>query len=179
MRRLHHFVGLIAAAACVLATGCAADRVAGMKSLPSSAMQAVVVDAGDCRFSVRSIDDLRENTSLGVVGRTRVDGEEFTEWFAKGIAAIPGYTRDGAPTELRIEILKTYIHSLGTLKSANLVVRVKGVGGGASLLTKTYRGVDGSVNWSSSESEIQAAFDSALADLQLQMGSDLRGACKR
>jgi hypothetical protein len=40
-----------------------------------------------------------------------------------------------------------------------------------------YRGSDGSINWASSESEVQAAFDSAMVDLKRQIAVDLSKQC--
>jgi len=139
----------------------------------------VAAEVAACRFTVKLIEDRREQTGLGTVVRTSVDGEGFSGWFADGIHAIPGYAHDGAPIELRIEVLKAYIHSIATMKSANLVVRVQLAADGAPLQVKTYRGVDSSTNWSSSESEIQITFDNALNDLKLKMSADIDRLCKR
>jgi hypothetical protein len=165
--------------ACSLLAGCAAERIAGMKPATPRAAAQTALQADGCRFTVKAIDDRREHASLGSLGRTQVGGEGFADWFASGIAAIPAYTSDEAPIALRIEVLKAYIQGLATLKSANLVVRVQVDVNGAPFQSKTYRGVDGSINWANTESEIQAAFDSALAHLRLQMGTDLDGLCKR
>jgi len=157
--------------------GCAADRVQGVK--PGQA--AATAPAGpvpSCRFSVKAVVDSRDQADLGSLFKTRVDGEGFAQWFADGIASIPGHATTPAPVELHIEVLKAYIQSLGTAKSANLVVKVKVAGDGAIPSTKTYRGVDASINWSNSESEVQAAFDAALASLRQQMSTDLAGWCK-
>lgn len=172
--------GASALAALVL-VGCAAERVTGIKTVAASAAAAAPQEgaATACRFSVKSIDDHRDQASLGTVGFTRVDGADFSRWFADGMAAMPGYSREAAPLELRMEVLKAYIHSLGTLKSANIVVKVTAASDGVQHSTRTYRGVDGSLNWSSSESEIQAAFDRALGNLRQQMSAELAALCMR
>ncbi len=159
--------------------GCAADRVVGVKSGAAAA----TLPAGpppSCRFSVKAITDLRGHAGLGTLVNTRVDGAGFAQWFAEGVAAVPGNTAapGTAPVELHIEVLKAYIQSLGTAKSANLVVKVSVTGEGAVPSAKTYRGVDASINWSNSESEVQAAFDAALASLRQQMSADAAGWCK-
>ena len=169
--------GAVALAGLALA-GCAADRVTGIRAASPSAVSAEAA-APACRFAVKSIDDRRDQASLGTVGFTKVEGDDFSRWFADGIAAMPGYSREAAPIELRIEVLKAYIHSLGTLKSANIVVKVTVADGGAPPTTKMFRGVDGSTNWSSSESEIQVAFDRALVHLRQQMSAELAGLCPR
>jgi hypothetical protein len=45
--------------------------------------------------------------------------------------------------------------------------------------SKTLRGVEGSTNWNSTESEVQAAFEGAWSDLRPQVEDQLRGACGR
>jgi hypothetical protein len=169
------------ACAAVLATaavlgGCAADRVSGIR--PAAAAAAPVPGAGaGCRFNIEAIEDLREAEDLGSMGRTRVGGERFRAWFSDGISAIPGHSTQPARVKVRIEVAKAYIQALHTLKSANIVVKVRVAGGQGAPTQKMYRGVNASVNWSSSESEVQEAFDGALADLRRQLGADLSAAC--
>lgn len=178
MKPLRCLAAVGIAGACVLVVGCAADRVSGLKPAAERVARPAAAEAGACRFTVKAIEDRREEASLGVLLRTRVDGDGFNHWFADGINAVPGYTREAAPIELRIEVLKAYIHSIATMKSANLVVRVHVAASGAPPQAKTYRGSDGSVNWSSSEREVQEAFDNAMTDLTTQIGADLRGLCR-
>ncbi|MGY4827479.1 hypothetical protein ACVNIS_02755 [Sphaerotilaceae bacterium SBD11-9] len=170
----------LAAAACAFLSGCAADRVNGLKAASPGPTKTAEVVSGACPFSITSIVDLREEKGLGLVHLTRVDGDSFSTWFADGLRAIPGHAQQGAPATMQVEVLRAYIHSLSTMKSANLVLRVHLATSGASTsLTKVYRGVDRSLNWSSSESEIQAAFDGAMAHLQQQLAEDLALTCRQ
>jgi hypothetical protein len=165
------------AAVCALLAGCAADRVQGLRA--STAPQAAPA-AGACPFTIVAIDDRREEKGLGRLYRTRVDGEEsFPSWFADGLKATPGHAAQGAPVTLRVEVLRAYIHALSTMKSANLVVRVHMTTPDGALRSKLYRGVDGSTNWSNSESEVQAAFDNAMIHLRQQLQRDLALTCTR
>jgi len=165
------------AAIALLLAGCAADRVTGVKA-PTAPLLAVTDQVPGCAFTIKSIEDRREDKSLGTLVRTKVDGRGFTNWFADGMAAIPGHSASDASTALQIEVLKAYVHGISTLKSANLVVRVTAIGAAGEQRQSTYRGVDGSTNWNSSEDEVQSAFNLALADLQRQIGTDLRKHCK-
>lgn len=166
--------------ASVLFVACASERVSGVRAPAVRSAPEAGTAALGCRFAVRAIEDRRDDKGLGRLHATGVGGEGFAEWFADGIAAIPGYTSHEAPTELRLEVLKAYITGINTLKSANLVVRVHAASaaGGATKST-TYRGVDGSINWANGEGEVQEAFDRALADLQRQLAEDLSRSCKR
>ncbi|MDH6592765.1 hypothetical protein M2165_002654 [Variovorax sp. TBS-050B] len=166
-----------ALAALLLASGCASDRVAGLRRPGAGAPQGATAATPACAFSLGGIDDRRDAQSLGQMGRTHVDGAGFDEWLRNGIASMPGYTPDAAPA-IRITVLKAYVHGLLTLKSANLVVRVQFPPDAAGAATRTYRGFDDSMNWSSSESEIQQAFDAALHNLTVQIGADLNKRCR-
>ncbi|HSV36643.1 MAG TPA: hypothetical protein VLI46_13860 [Ramlibacter sp.] len=167
------------AAALVVAAGlggCAADRVSGVP--PAAAAAAPVMGApSNCRFNIEAVEDLREGVDLGSMGRTRIGGEHFRGWFNDGILAIPGHSVQPAPIKIRIEVSKAYIQALHSLKSANIVVKVRLTSVQGTSTQKMYRGVNASLNWSSSESEVQAAFDGALADLRRQVGADLSALC--
>ena len=160
--------------------GCAADRVSGVNFSPSTAVGGMA-HAGvlpSCQFSVRSINDQREHSSLGVVVFTRVDGEGFVQWFTQGISSIPGYSKDPARIDIGISLLKAHMISLSTYKSANIIVKVDPTVEGQLSSSKVYRGRDGSINWASSESEVQAAFNSAMNDLKQQIAEDISKQCK-
>lgn len=129
-----------------------------------------------CTFRIEVIEDRRDDKSLGRLARTRVDGEGFIDWFAHGMSSIPGHTDGAAARTLKVEVLKGYIQSIGVMKSANLVVRVVTTDPTGQRVVM-FRGVHNSTNWNSSENEVQAAFDLALADLQQQMGTDLQKHC--
>lgn len=144
----------------------------------ATATSTLAADPGKgCPFSIVAIDDQCEEKSLGRLIRTQVDGESFPTWFAAGLKATPGYTPQGAPVTLKVEVLRAYIHALSTMKSANLVVRVHMTTPDATQRTKLYRGVDGSTNWSSSESKVQAAFENAMNHLRQQLQRDLALTC--
>jgi hypothetical protein len=159
--------------------GCAADRVMGVKHSPHTTT-ALVNDSSSvkpCPFSVKSIDDEREHSGLGMVVFTRVEGEGFVQWFSHGITTLPGYSASPKDVELRVTLLKAHMISLSTYKSANIIVKVDTTAQGRALSSKVYRGADGSINWASSESEVQAAFDSAMVDLKRQIAVDLSKQC--
>jgi hypothetical protein len=176
MKRLCHRAFLLLASV-TLAAGCGSERVAGVPS-PVAHPAAITANVGTCRFSVKSVSDLREESGLGNLGRTRVGDEGFRSWFENGIAAIPGYQADTAPRTLRIEVIKAYVQGLSTMKSANLVVRVYAIDKNMALPPRVYRGVDNSGNFANTESEIQAALDRAMYNLRLQIGADIDKLCK-
>jgi hypothetical protein len=178
MCRLRVVCALVGATVGIL--GCAADRVAGVKLAPSNAIG--IASRADiskqCKFKVKLIEDRREHKNLGNVAFTRVDGEGFEHWFAHGMQSLPGYSTEPARIELHIEVLKAHISTQSTYKLAHIIVKVDTAVEGLLPTSKTYRGSDGSMNWSSSESEVQTAFDSALTDLKRQISVDLSKVCK-
>lgn len=160
--------------------GCRADRVDGIRTTPAfESERPLKTGEHSCAFSVSDITDKRGVEDLGQVIGVLVDGKGFKNWLSDGVRAIPGHTSANAPVALKIEILKAHIHAISTHKSANIILRVQATGPGTSQTTKIYRGVDGSVNWNGSESEIQTAFDLALVDLKRQISADLSLLCKR
>ena len=165
--------------AAVTLAGCA-DRAVGIRPAAVAVAAAAAPAAGapsSCRFHVDAIDDQREGQDLGIMGPTRVSGEGFAAWFQKGIAAIPGHSLEPAPVRVRIAVAKAYIRGQSTLKSANIVVKVRLTDAQGASTDKLYRGVENSTNWWNSEAEMQDAFDAALADLRRQLAADLAASC--
>jgi hypothetical protein len=170
----------VALAAVVTLGGCA-DRVVGIRpaavAVPPT-MGAATGAPSTCRFHVEAIEDRREGSDLGIMGRSRVSGEGFVSWFEKGIAATPGHSVEPAPVRIRIAVAKAYIQGLSTMKSANIVVKVRLTDAQGASTDKLYRGVENSTNWWNSEAEMQDAFEAALADLRRQLATDLAATCR-
>ena len=169
------------AAACTFIAGCVGQSVVGVRAQP---VRSISTEAGVqlCRFTITAIDDRRDDKTLGHPFGTTISDDGFIDWLSSGLAAIPGHTptdaRGDAPVGLRVEILKAYIQMNGSAKSANLVVRTYATVDGEAPQVMTYRGVDTSP-WNGMEVEIRRAFNRALADLRLKIGTDLSRTCKR
>jgi len=157
--------------------GCAADRISGVREAQAQPAAPAAGATQGCPFRLEAVDDARREADLGVLGRTRVGGQHFVRWLTEGIASTPGFTREMAPVLVHIEIAKAYVHGLSSLKSANIVVNARISGPHGPPVSRTYRGVDSSMNWASGEGEVQEAFDRALQDLRSQLARDLSGAC--
>jgi len=180
MRSVKAVAATCLAAACVLIEGCVGQSVVGVKA---SRVRPISAEAGvhPCRFAITAIDDRRDDKTLGHPFGTTIRDDGFVDWLSSGLAAIPGHTpsdaHGDAPVSLRVEILKAYIQQNGSAKSANVVVRTYATVDGGPAQIMTYRGVDTS-SWNGMEVEIRRAFNRALADLQLKIGTDLGHACK-
>jgi len=168
-----------AALAAALLAGCSTSPVHGVARAAPTGRAAVAAAPASaaCRFQVAGVEDLRDDRSLGRVGPRSVEGEDFPDWFKDGLARMPGYSMDATPVQLHVQVLKAYIHGMSTLKTANLVVRVRVDAPGRPPVTRNYRGVDDSMNWANGEGEMQAAFDRALVDLTQQLQADVAKAC--
>lgn len=168
-------------AACTFIAGCVGQSVVGVRA-PSVRPISTEVGVQPCRFTITAIDDRRDDKTLGHLFGTTISGDEFMGWLSAGLAAIPGHVPSDVPGNaqigLRVEILKAYIQMNGSAKSANLVVRTYAAVDGEAPQVMTYRGVDTSP-WNGMEVEIRRAFNRALADLQLKLGTELSRSCKR
>lgn len=156
--------------------GCAADRVVGVPSA-SHARVAPTPTSQACPFQIESVEDQREAEDLGSMGRTLVGGENFRSWFRDGMAATPGHSTQPTPVKVHITLARAYIQGISTMKAANIIVKVRVTNARGTSAPRMYRGVDASVNWANSQSEVQAAFDGALEDLRRQLAADLSAAC--
>jgi hypothetical protein len=78
---------------------------------------------------------------------------------------------------LDVELLKAYMLSLPTAKSANLVIRVRFSGRGGATSEQTYRGLDSGMNWNSGAGEMQSAFDSAMVQVLKALDGDIIARC--
>jgi hypothetical protein len=163
-----------ALASVMLLAACASSPV---KGVARAAVPAAPKEAAACRFQVADVQDLREDKALGRMGPRHVDAQDFPDWFKDGLARMPGYSTDPVAVQLHVQVLKAYIQGMSSLKSANLVVRVRIDGPGHAPAWHNLRGVDDSMNWVNGESEMQEAFDRALAGLTTQLQADLATAC--
>jgi len=170
----------LASALCstALIAGCGAERVSGV---PVTEPLAPVAGTQGCAVAIDSVEDQRDATNLGHLGRTRVTDEGFMRWLTDGLKTLPGYVPGGAEAiHLHVTVLKAYINGHGSMKSANLVVRVREpTDDGERGWPKIYRGVDDSLNWANAEAEVQLSFQQALEDLKRQIAGDLARRCRQ
>lgn len=132
-----------------------------------------------CDFHLVSLEDRRSSTeTLGSIAGRVVHAEDFPAWLRSGFATVPGYAP--GPERgigLRVELLKAYLQSISTAKTAAIVVRVAYPGAEAGERQVVYRGENTSTNWSSSDAETRAALDAALAEVLGKVRADLPAAC--
>lgn len=99
-------------------------------------------------------------------------------WMEGKAASLGGSTTRPAQQTLKLEVLRSNIQGAATMKLATLVVRASLESEGTLRWSHVYRGQDASMNWSSGEQEVQAAFDGAYADLARQLDTALAASCQ-
>jgi hypothetical protein len=140
-----------------------------------------------CRVRVTEIHDLRADPlSMGVIGNRPIRGADAPAWVRSGLDSLGLDQRillvgaelgNDADLALSLDLLKAYMHSITTQKSANVVLRVRYSRHGQPLDEQVYRGVDTGGNWAQGDGETQEAFDAALAESLTAIDRDIRTRC--
>jgi hypothetical protein len=138
-----------------------------------------------CAVRIGSVTDTRETPhSMGTIAYRMIRIEDATAWVRSGLEALGQDSRlaisssgDGLAVVVDAAILKAYMFSQVTDKSANVVLRVSLSGRGGPPVEQIYRGADQDVDWISGSDESQGAFDRALADLLIQLDTDIVARC--
>ena len=132
-----------------------------------------------CQLRLAALKDSRPDPSfLGDVAGREVQAVDFPGWLRGGLEAGLG-PADGAGVQLALEadLLKAYASSMPMTKSVDIVMRVRYLHDGASLVEKVYRGAHTSSNWASGDSESQQAFRAAVQSLVTQLRVDGAAYC--
>jgi hypothetical protein len=141
-----------------------------------------------CTLHVVKINDERMDPStLGVVaGRTVHAPPDTQTWMRSGVSAL---AKDGVRVEFgevapapgvidAVVVLKTaWVSSAATSKMASVVLHIDYEHAGQALKSNDYRGNTTSVNWASTDSEIQSLLQDVFGKVLAQVGTDFRGVC--
>lgn len=90
---------------------------------------------------------------------------------------MPGHSETPAALHLQIDLLKAYVQGLSTLKTANVVARVRYGIGEATLEDHVYRGTRDGTNWFNTDSEWLTTFASAQQNLLGKIANDIGRLC--
>lgn len=165
-------IGLLATA--LLAVGCASTPV----SLGDEFLQEHSPTGSSCAFSLGILSDSRRDPSdFGSLANRKVQSTDPLAWMRNGLKTLPGYQDELAPLQVDAELLMAYTQSQATSKVVNVVARLHYRQANQQTQSRTYRGSNTAINWASSESEIQSAFNNALNKLLLQIEPELSARC--
>jgi hypothetical protein len=184
--------GWLAAAIIVIAigalSGCVPKPIEIRPQPLPPAQEAQKATARSCAVTVAEIKDVRsDQQTMGNLGGRPLYVTDAAAWVRAGIAArrTPDPVRYGdslaahpdEPT-LKIELIKAYIITITSVKSANVVLRVTRSQNGSEPQTQIYRGRDTGLNWAASDDEAQGALDAALSDALDRMETDMKMRCQ-
>jgi len=154
---------------------------------PRAAIGTAHVPAGGaCVVTLAHIRDLRSDTqSMGYIGARPVRAADTAAWLRSGFQSlnrdprikIADGTSGASGLVLNVEMLKAYMISITTDKSATLVLRVRYTAGNAPVQEQIYRGTNTSSNWDAGDGETQTAFDAALEQALLSIDADIVARC--
>jgi hypothetical protein len=136
---------------------------------------------------VKINDERMDPSTLGVVaGRTVHAPPDTQTWMRSGVSAL---AKDGVRVEFgevapaprvidAVVVLKTaWVSSAATSKMASVVLHIDYEHAGQPLKSNDYRGNTTSVNWASTDSEIQSLLQDVFGKVLAQVGNDFRGVC--
>lgn len=138
-----------------------------------------------CQVFIRDVADKRmDKDTMGQIGDRTIHDADPASWLRSGLLTlnrdkhitIAGSQKD-SDLDLDVDLLKAYIISITSDKSANVVVRVHYSRNGAALGERVVRGVETGWNWGNGADEVQTAFNYALEDLLKTLAQDVDSRC--
>lgn len=179
----------IASAGLLALAACSTEPITlsqGFKPTESSLSAHKSRDGQDiCRIHIGDVTDKRtEKDTLGQIGDRVIRDADPAAWLRSGLLtldrdkriAIADSAKD-ADLDLDVDLLKAYIISITSDKSANVVVRVRYSRGGADAGERVIRGTETGWNWNNGAGEVKTALDDALEDLLKSLAQDVETRC--
>jgi hypothetical protein len=144
-----------------------------------------------CNLIVHSIVDKRHGKDgFGALSYVDSYAESVPRWVRDGLAALSqahyrvSFDETGSPAPrqgqflvIDVEILKAYLHTVVTAKSATLVLSVNYRPAGRPGQVRIYRSQKASVNWTASASEVEAAMNMAMTAILADIADDIALKC--
>ena len=122
---------------------------------------------------------------LGMMGPRDVRTSDSAAWLAAALATMKQDPRlhfvdddKDAEFALRIELVKAYVMTMTTQKSANIVLRASYSRGGKELDTQVARGRDTGTNWANGADEAQGALNRAMSAAISELDNDIVARCQ-
>ncbi len=135
-----------------------------------------------CRLTVAEVKDIRADPSMGGIGAHAASVPDPAAWVRDELKALSSnsaleiVSADAHPDlTMNVELVKAYVQSITTTKSATVVLRV--TFSGRSTESKVYRGVHNAANWASTTGEMQGALKLALDSAVQQVSTEAPVVC--
>ena len=145
--------------------------------------------ASGCRLRVTQITDSRlDPTTIGSVAGRMVRGPaDSRAWIESALASLKtggiemSFPADVSPSSAglsaSVTLVTAWVSSAATSKIASIVLNVRYAANGTALKQVNYRGSVSTLNWMSSDVEVQGMIDDAMAQILATMGTDLKAIC--
>ena len=141
---------------------------------------------GICRLRIAPVRDARiDPGSVGSLGGVAVHFNDTAGWIGAALnslgrdPAIHIVTDDSEPDlVLDVEIVKAYVATITTEKSARVVLHVHASGRGVAARDDYYSGSDVSPNWINGRAETEGALNDALTNVVRQIDKDVVTWCR-
>lgn len=141
---------------------------------------------GICRVRIASVRDTRGDPgSVGNLAGLAVHFTDTAGWVGSALDSLgrdPAIriVTDGSEPDLvlDVEIVKTYVATITTEKTARVVLRVHASGQGVTARDAYYSGSDTSPNWIGSRAETEGALNDALTNAVRQIDRDVVTWCR-
>lgn len=136
-----------------------------------------------CKLRLGQVQDLRsDKMSLGEIGGRPITATDTLAWTRSGLTTLDTDAKielvgSGEQLSLDADIVKAYVYSITSNKTAHIVLRVRYTNADAPVAEKVYRGADNTGNWASGEGEARNALNRALASAISQIRTDVLRHC--
>ena len=133
-----------------------------------------------CRIGLAAIRDSRlDPGSMGSIAYRTLRMPDSAAWFRAGFLALNRDPRlklsegmQNADLVMDVEVVKAYVMSITSSKTATVIFRVRYSRQGTPLDEQIYRGDNVNWNWNSGEGESQSALDGTMAEALKQIDRD-------
>jgi hypothetical protein len=139
-----------------------------------------------CTVQLAGVSDTRPDPNeLGMMAMRVVRTEDSVSWVRTALDALAQDSRlaivddnKNAALVLNVELVKAYILTMNTQKSANVVLRASYKHEGKDLDSEIARGRDTGANWANGAEEAQGAIDRALSAAVSELDNEVVARCR-
>ena len=146
----------------------------------------LVDESPPCTVRLGVVNDIRpEPNDLGMMGMRAVHAADSVAWLKSALEVLKEDRRllvddnDKMPAlVVNVDLVKAYILTMNTQKSANVVLRASYTRGGKDFGSDIARGRDTGANWANGEEEAQGALNRALVAAVWELDYEMVVRCR-